>query len=346
MPAVKDYYDLLGVSRGASEKDIRQAYRKLARKYHPDVNPGDKSAEQRFKEIQEAYDVLNDKEKRQMYDRFGANWKNAGRGAPSGAGRSSRPQGGYRTTYPGGEGFEYDIDFETPGGRGAGGDIGSIFERLFGRGSGAGTASSRRASRGQDLEQPVEITLEEAYQGTTRRLQLDASEPCPQCNGTGVYQSGPCMNCSGTGLIQHAKRLEVKIPAGVDTSSRVRVAGEGGYGTAGGARGDLYLVVTVRPHATYERKGDELHVEVPVPLTLAVLGGEVEVPTLKGKISLRIPPETQNGRTFRLAGRGMPRLKDGTFGDMFARVKVVLPTGLSERERELFEELRRLRHVA
>lgn len=342
MPAVKDYYEQLGVTRGASEKDIRQAYRKLARKYHPDVNPGDKSAEQRFKEIQEAYDVLNDKEKRQLYDRFGANWKNAGRGAPSGTGRTSRPRGTYRTTYPG-EGFDFDVDFETPGGRGAGGDLGSIFDRLFGRGAGTGT---RRASRGQDLEQPVEITLEEAYQGTARRIQLEASEPCPQCDGTGVHQSGPCMNCAGTGAIQRAKRIEVKIPAGVDTSSRVRVAGEGGYGIAGGARGDLYLVVTVRPHATYERKGDDLNSEVAVPLVVAMLGGEVEVPTLKGKISLRIPPETQNGRTFRLAGRGMPRLKDGTFGDMYARARVVLPTNLTPRERELFEELGRLRPVA
>ncbi len=333
MPAVKDFYDILGVTRSANEKEIRQAYRKLARKYHPDVNPGDKSAEARFKEISEAYEVLSDKEKRSQYDRFGANWKQAGQQPPGGYSGSSRRPGG-QTTYT-------DFDFGEayqPGGDGGVGDLGGIFERLFGRGSNQGP--SRRARKGQDLEQSVEITLEEAYSGTTRIVQLRAEEVCQQCEGTGVHKGGPCLTCSGRGSIDHSKRLEVKIPAGVETGSRVRVAGEGGYGSNGGVRGDMFLVVKVKPSEQYERKGNDLYRDVSVPLTTAVLGGEVEVNTLKGKVSLRIPSETPNGKVFRLKGRGMPALKGSGTGDLFARVSVALPTGLSEKERKLFEQLR------
>lgn len=336
MPAVKDYYEVLGVPRTASEKDIRQAYRRLARKYHPDVNPGNKAMEEKFKELQEAYDVLSDKEKRQLYDRFGQNWKYAGKAPPSGPG----PTGGYRRP-PMTEEFEYDLFGQGAPGE-AQADIGSIFERLFGR----GTTTTRRPRRGQDLEQPTEVTLEEAYHGTTRLVQLEATDPCLTCGGTGVVNRGPCPTCGGLGTVRHSKRLEVKVPPGVADGSRVRVAGEGGAGVGGGPRGDLYLVIKVQPHPLYERKGDDLFSELSVPLTVAVLGGEVEVPTLKGKVSLRIPPETQNGRVFRLAGRGMPRLQGGGFGDLYAKVRVVLPTSLTPREREIFEELRRLRPVA
>ncbi len=336
MPAVRDYYEVLGVARNASDKEIRQAYRRLARKYHPDVNPGDKTAEQKFKEVQEAYDVLSDKEKREQYDRFGHAWKYAGRTA-SGQSTQGRPGGTRQAPFA-----DFDFGDLRTGPGDAFGDLGSIFERLFGR----GTTTTRRARRGEDLEQPVEITLEEAYHGTSRVIQVETAEPCAQCDGTGVAQRGPCPACEGLGSVRRSKRLEVKIPAGVDQGSRVRVAGEGGPGLGGGARGDLYLTVSVRPHALYERKGDDLYSEIAVPLTLAVLGGEVEVPTLKGKVSLRIPPETQNGRIFRLGGRGMPHLKGDGFGDLYVKVKVVLPTGLTPRERELFEELRRLRPVA
>ncbi|MHB1007346.1 MAG: DnaJ C-terminal domain-containing protein [Chloroflexota bacterium] len=339
MPAVKDYYEVLGVPRGASEKEIRQAYRRLARKHHPDVNPGDKSAGQRFKEIQEAYDVLNDKEKRQQYDRYGSNWRYAAAGRQGGA--PGQRQSGYRPPRTGANDYDFDVDLGGAGRDGAG-DLGGIFDRLFGR----GTTSSRRARRGQDLEQPIEVSLEEAYQGTARLIQIDVSEPCLQCGATGVTQNGPCKACNGSGAIQHQKRLEVKIPAGVETGSKVRVAGEGDFGTGGGARGDLFLSITVRPHAVYERKGDDLYSELAVPLTLAVLGGEVEVPTLKGKVSLRIPPETQNGRVFRLAGRGMPHLKGAGTGDQFAKIKVVLPTSLTPQERDLFEQLHKMRPVS
>lgn len=339
MPAVRDYYEVLGVPRHASEKEIRQAYRRLARKYHPDVNPGDKSAEAKFKEVQEAYDVLVDKEKREQYDRFGHNWRYASRGASGGGGAGQA--GGFRT--PNAEGYDFDFGF----GRGTAGDgfgdLGSIFDRFFGRGAGT---TSRRARRGQDLEQPVEITLEEAFHGTTRVVQVETAEPCVQCGGSGLAQRDACPSCGGLGSTRRTRRLEVKIPPGVDQGSRVRVSGEGAAGSGGGPRGDLYLVVSVRPHPLYERKGDDLYTEIGVPLTAAVLGGEVEVPTLKGKVSLRIPPETQSGRVFRLAGRGMPRLKGEGSGDLFAKVKIIIPTGLTPREKELFEELRRLRTVA
>lgn len=337
MPAVKDYYEVLGVSRTSTDKEIRQAYRRLARKYHPDVNPGDKAAEAKFKEIQEAYDVLGDKEKREKYDRYGHNWRYADRpGASPGGPSAGRSQpGGFRPPFM----DDFDFDFGQAGGTQT--DLGSIFERLFGRGQ-----SARRPRRGQDLEHPTEVTLEEAYHGTTRVIQLETADTCPTCRGSGIAQNATCPTCGGLGSVPKTRRLEVKIPPGVSDGSRVRIAGEGGPGQNGGQRGDLYLVVSVRPHSFYERKGDDLYAEVAVPLTVAVLGGEVEVPTLKGKVSLRIPPETQNGRTFRLSGRGMPHLKGQGFGDMYVKVKITLPTGLSARERELFEELRRIRPVA
>ncbi|MHB1413824.1 MAG: DnaJ C-terminal domain-containing protein [Chloroflexota bacterium] len=337
MPAVKDYYETLGITRKATEKEIRQAYRKLARKYHPDVNPGNKSAEAKFKEIQEAYDVLGDNEKRKKYDLYGRNWQTMGRGAPGGTSQ----QRGYGSYQTGG----FDFDFGNGGVNT--GDLGGIFDKIFGRGGGRTTTStSRRARKGQDVDQPVEISLEEAYQGAMRVIQMEVGEPCTECKGTGIQGSTPCPACGGLGITHRTRRLEVKIPAGVNEGSRVRIAGEGGAGMGGGPRGDMYLVVSVRPHPTYERKGDDLYMDLAVPLTTAVLGGEAEVPTLKGKVVLRIPAETQNGRLFRLGGRGMPRLQGGGHGDLYARVKAILPTGLSDKERDLFKELERLRTVA
>jgi len=295
----KDYYSILGVNRNASEREIKQAYRRLARKYHPDVNPGDKSAEAKFKEMNAAYEVLSDKEKRQKYDQFGDQWQYAEQFAK--AGWQQTPfwdfsQGSGSTTIHFGQG-----------------DLDSIFDDLL-RGFGARTTRQRvRPRRGQDIEHPVEVTLEEAYHGTKRIISLESD-----------------------------KRLEVKIPPGVKDGSRVRVAGKGmpGYG---GARGDLYLVISVKPHPLFERKGDNLYVEVAVPLTVAVLGGEVQVPTLKGKLALKIPPETQNGHAFRLAGQGMPHLGNSSRGNLVARMKVVLPTNLSSQEKELFKQLSQLR---
>jgi len=289
--AVKDYYKILGVDRKASERELKQAYRKLARQYHPDVNPGDKSAEERFKQINEAYEVLSDKENRQKYDKYGEQWQHAEQFEKArqqqAPGWDFSQQGGRRVYY--GEG-----------------DFGSLFEDLMG-----GFRFDRgqaQPGRPQSQEHPVEVTLEEAYRGTTRTLSF-----------------------------ADGKRLEVKVPAGVRTGSRVRLAGKGARG------GDLYLIVTVKPHPTFERRGDDLYVGVSVPLAVAMLGGEVKVPTLKGKVALKVPPETQNGRTFRLAGQGMPHLGKSSRGDLMARVRVVLPDKLSAEEKELFKKLGELR---
>jgi len=332
--AEKDYYNILGVSRNASEKEIKQAFRRLARKYHPDVNPGDKSAEERFKQISEAYEVLSDKDKRKKYDQFGNQWQYADQFAKAG-GRGTPFQ---------------DFDFGDLFGGGArtysfsGGGLDSLFDEML-RGGRAGTYTRRTQSRrGRDIEHPVEVTLEEAFTGTSRILSLQSEEPCSTCHGTGQIQNIPCSVCRGLGAVPQMKRLETKIPPGVKTGSRVRIAGKGGQGY-GGARGDLYLMITVKPHQLFERQGDDLHVNVDVPLTTAVLGGEVKVPTLRGRLELKIPPETQNGRVFRLAGQGMPHLRKTSRGDLKARVNLVLPTNLSQEEKELFKKLNQLRAV-
>ena len=326
--AGKDYYSILGVKRDASEQEIKRAYRRLARKHHPDVNPGDKSAEARFKEINEAYEVLSDKEKRQKYDQFGDRWQYADQFAKA---------GGQRTPFWGfSQGGAQTFHFEE-------GDLDSLFGDLL-QGSRPGTYSRRgRPRHGRDMEYPVEVTLEEAYQGTSRTLSLETEEPCPGCGGTGRIQNMPCSACRGSGMAPRLKRLEVKIPPGVKDGSRVRIAGKGEPGYARAKAGDLYLVTSIKPHRLFERKGDDLHVEVAVPLTVALLGGEVQVPTPKGKLALTIPPETQNGRAFRLTGQGIPHLGNSSQGDLLARVKVVLPTKLSKEEKKLFEQLGQLR---
>ncbi|MGB8706585.1 MAG: J domain-containing protein [Dehalococcoidia bacterium] len=324
--ATKDYYAILGVSRSATEKEIKQAYRRLARKYHPDVNPGDKSAETRFKEINEAHEVLSDPEKRKKYDRFGDQWQYAEQFAKAGQGaQSDFGKGGAYTTF----------DFGDLG------DLGDIFSGAF-QGFGTGSGPARRAARPRSIEHPVDVTLEEAYQGTKRVIQLQAEEPCTTCGGTGRVGRARCSTCGGSGRLLKPKRLEVKIPAGVGDGSKVRIAGQGSQGY-GGSKGDLYLVVRVLPHQFFERKGDDLHTEVAIPLVTAMLGGEVAVPTLKGKVALKVPTETQNGKVFRLAGQGMPHLNDSSRGDLFAKVKVLLPTRLTPQERQLFEQLRNYR---
>jgi molecular chaperone DnaJ len=325
--AGKDYYQILGVNRNASEKEIKQAFRRLARKYHPDLNSGDKAAEAKFKEINAAYEVLSNPEKRKKYNQFGEQWEYADQFAKSGGQERVRWDFG-----KGGTTFEY-------------GDLsgfGDILSSLFGD-SGTGSRMRRGPRRGQDIESPVEVTLEEAYQGSTRMMQLQTGEPCTACGGTGRVGNRVCTICNGAGGKITPKRLEVKIPAGVRDGSRIRIAGEGGSGLAGGSKGDLYLVVKVLPHKLFERKGDDLYTEVSVPLATAILGGEVRLPTLKGNLSLKIPPETQNGKVFRLAGKGMPQLGNSKHGNMFAKVKVILPTNLTEEEKKLFERLRSLR---
>jgi len=301
--AGKDYYKILGSNRSATDKDIKQAYRKLARKHHPDVNPGDKSAEARFKEINSAYDVLSDPEKRKKYDKYGDQWQHADQfeaqhGTPFGG------SGGF-PGFKAGPGATYEyVDLSDMG------DLGD----LFGFASGFGTKTkTRRPRRGQDIEYTTEVILEDAYGGSTRVV---------------------------TDMTGH--RLEVKIPPGVNNGSRIKVAGKGEPGIGGGPSGDLYLVVSVKPHRTFQRRDSNLSVEVSVPLIDAVLGGEVEVSSLKGKLSLKIPPETQNGKVFRLAGQGMPKIGSDKKGDLLAKVNVVVPQKLTERERELFQQLKEI----
>jgi curved DNA-binding protein len=298
--AKRDYYQVLGVGRTASDKEIRNAYRKLARQHHPDLNPNNKSAELKFKEIGEAYDVLSDPDKRKKYDRYGHDWQRVEAAEKAGAGVDF---GSYRTSRGG-----PSVDF----GQGMGSDsFGDLFEQLFG-----GARGSRNGpARGQDIEYSAPISLEEAFSGTLRTIQLQ--QPGGQ-----------------------AQRLEVKIPAGVTDGSRVRVAGKGSPGRNGGSPGDLFVVTTIAPHPRFRREGDDLSTTIDVPLHQAVLGGEVFVPTPKGtRLALRLPPETQNGQRFRLAGQGMPRLGSNSRGDLYAEVKVQLPTRLTPRERELFAEL-------
>jgi molecular chaperone DnaJ len=348
---VKDYYATLGVKREATDKEIRSAYRKLARKHHPDVNPNNKEAEAKFKEINEAYEVLSDADKRKKYDKFGADWEQYERmgGAPgdfdfgrytAGGGRSRV----YTGAAPGNEAFS-DF-FETLFGGmgrdgGMGGRAGGIGADPFG---GTGGYGRRVARRGEDFEHPIEVTLEEAFNGTQRRLQMQVEDPCPTCKGTGMQNNRPCPTCGGSGTVPRMKTLEVSIPAGVHSGSRVRVRGEGGPGSEGQPRGDLLLNVTVLPDPRFDRKGDDLQVTVHAPLYTMVLGGEVRVPTPKGThLAMTIPAGTQNGRTFRLKGQGMPQLgKAQQRGDLLVKAEVQLPRELSDEERQLFEQLKRI----
>jgi DnaJ-class molecular chaperone len=320
----KDYYKTLGVSKTASEKELKAAYRKLARKYHPDVNPGDKSSEAKFKELNEAYEVLGDPEKRKKYDELGANWRlyeqaqQAGYGAggpsaggsPFGGGFSGGAwnvggPGGYRTMTP--EEME-----EMFGGAGES-PFSDFFKTFFG--GDFARESRARSSAGRDLEHEIELSLEEAFSGTMRRLT--------------IQQDG------------QARTVDVRIPAGVKTGSRVRAAGGGEAGSRGGVAGDLYLRVKLRPHPVFEVRGHDLYAKVPVPLTTAVLGGEAQVPTLTGSVRLRIPELTQQGQVFRLKGHGMPTVgKPKERGDLYATADIVLPQRLSEQQKKLFEQLR------
>jgi curved DNA-binding protein len=325
----KDYYATLGVPKTATEKEIKQAFRKLARKFHPDVNPGDKTAEAKFKDINEAYEVVGDPEKRKKYDELGANWKmyeQAQRGGGGAAGfdpsqwnvhfggGGAGSQGGYRTMTP--EEMQELFGNEDPF---------SDFSRTFFSGGGdpgaprgaRGTRGSRNR-KGRDVEHAIELSLDDAYRGATRRLALK-------------YDG-------------HARTVDVRIPPGVGDGSRVRVSGEGEHGSGGAAAGDLYLRIHVSPDSRFERKGQDLHAKVRVPVTTAVLGGEAEVPNLGGKpLRLKIPAGTQNGQVFRLKGHGMPLVgKSDEYGDLYATVEAELPRKLTPEERTHYEALARL----
>jgi molecular chaperone DnaJ len=331
--AEKNYYDRLGIKKDATEKEIKGAYRRLARKYHPDVNPGDKSAEDKFKQINEAYEVLSDKDKRKKYDQYGDQWQYADQFAQ--AGGQPGGQARYWQYSPGG-GTHYEFS-------GNAGDMDSIFAELFGSSRSRTGYRRTQPKRGQDLESPVKVTLEEAYSGTKRMISLQDEDPCPTCQGTGQIQNVLCGTCRGAGVVPRIRRLEVTIPPGVNNGSKVRIAGKGHPGYQGGPNGDLFLKISVMSHSLLERQGDNLSVNVNVPVTVAVLGGEVQVPTLKSKLALKIPPVTQNGRVFRLTGQGMPHLGSTARGDLLAKINVVLPTNLSEKEKDLFKKLSELR---
>ena len=339
----KDYYRTLGVDKHADEKAIKSAYRKLARKHHPDVSKG-AGATDKFKEINEAYEVLSDPDKRRRYDSLGPDWQRY-------AQQPGQPGGGF----PGGVHVEYgnaeDLGgfsdffrtiFGDLGARARGGRPGPRqtvdfegFEDLLGRRGG-------RARRGgEDVQAGVDISLEEAYNGARKSLALELDEPCPACHGAGNVDGKPCPTCHGSGWSRARRQLEVKIPAGVRTGQRVRVTGEGAGGA--GARGDLYLVVNVSPHPLYERKGDDLQLDLPITAPEAALGAAIEVPTLRGRVSMKIPPGTSSGRTFRLPGYGMPRVKGGGAGDQLLRTKIVVPTSLTTEEHELYAKLKDLR---
>jgi len=348
MAAVKDLYDVLGVKKGASPDELKKAYRKLARQYHPDRNPGDESAEERFKEVQAAYDVLSDPEKRKQYDTVGNRMFTGGNGA-----------GGF------------NVDFGDLG------DLGDILGGLFGRG---GRASSRgrraRGEKGRDVEVAVNVSFEDSLRGLETRIpvQLEIpcetchgtgaepgtapilcpecrgrgvvaedqgifalSQPCPRCGGDGTVVEKPCRTCGGSGRQVHTKRYAVKIPAGVKDGTRIKLKGKGEAGRNGGPAGDLHVVTRVTPSPLYERKGSDLVLEVPVTFAEAALGAEVEIPTPDGRISLKIPAGSHDGRMLRVRGRGAPHLKGSGRGDLLARVRVNVPKKLTKAEREALE---------
>ena len=334
----KDYYEVLGIKRDASQDQIKQAYRKLARKFHPDLNPGDKSAEEKFKGLQEAYDVLSDPENRKLYDQYGDNWRavKSGAGAPPPGWEET--QRSTRGAGPGAGGFDFG-DFDFSDFRSAGGAGGfDIFEEMFG---GSGRGRGRRSGRGRDVEAELELSIEEAHRGVRRTIQMEVAETCPTCGGSGLKDGKPCETCGGAGQVLKPKRIEVNIPTGVRDGSTVRLAGQGGTGSNGSEPGDLYLHIRLRPHPVFTVKGDDLEVELPITPWEAVLGAKVAAPTIDGKVELTIPPGAKSGQRLRLRGQGLNKRKGGR-GDEFVRLKIVVPKQVSAEERHLYEELKRI----
>ena len=362
--AKRDYYEILGVERNVTADDLKKAYRKLAVKYHPDKNPGDASAEESFKELGEAYDVLSDADKRSAYDRFGhAAFAQGGGGGRSAAGHDP-----------------FDIFREVFGGGGGGGGqgMGGIFEQFFGGGGRTGGGERESKQRGSDLRYDMQITLEEAATGVEKEIEVtkleactgckgsgaesgskvvgcqtcggrgqvissrgffQVSQTCPRCRGTGQTVERPCGKCRGEGRSEHTGRIKFKIPAGVDDGSKMRLAGNGEAGIRGGPRGDLYVVIHVKEHTLFERDGDNLFCEVPVHYSTATLGGDITIPTLDGGMSLKVPAGTQSGSVFKVRGKGMPSVNNSNNrGDILARLVIAVPQKLSPEQRRKLEE--------
>jgi len=366
--AKEDFYKILGVKRDAKPDEIKKAYRRLARKYHPDVNPGDKAAEERFKQMSEAFDVLSDPKKRKVYDRFGQYSENlANAAADAGAG----------SAYTRGTPFDFSgFDWGTTStSGGAGGSFRDIFADLFG-GKTEREPPRPQPQRGADIEMPLSLSFEEAINGLTTSITVNRSEQCSRCHGAGdtggsvvtcatckgtgqVQRSGgrlrfsqecpdcsgsgkrrpPCSLCKGKGTLPKTENVKVRIPAGVDTGSRVRIPGKGEGGRLGAPAGDLYIITNVGRHQYFTRKGDNIYVTVPITVPEAALGAKIEVPTVTGKAQLRIAPGTQSGQKFRLRGRGAPSLRDANVhGDQFVEVQVTLPKVISEETKELLRK--------
>jgi len=377
----KDYYAALGVDRNAKPEQIRKAYRRLARKYHPDVNPGNKAAEEKFKELSAAYEILSDEKKRKIYDQYGFYSDNipAGGYGPS----AGAPYGPQHAGRAGPEGFDFSgFDFsqsggeEEPQGGGGFGGFRDIFSQIFSRGGGR---VREEPEKGSDIEHRMHLGFWDAIRGTQVRFSAARNETCPTCKGTGSASgktvtcttcggtgkserqfgtmrfSGPCPDCGGTGkrkqpcpactgsgTVRRPETFDVRIPPGVDTGSRVRVPGKGNSGVNGGPAGDLYIVTDVEPHPVFERKGDNIYVKVPVTVTEAALGAKVEVPTIDGVSTIKIPPGTQSGQKLRLREKGAPSLRGNVRGDEFVEVQVVVPKVADERTKEILRELARL----
>ena len=369
MAEKRDYYEVLGLQKGASDDEIKKAFRKMAMKYHPDRNPDNKEAEERFKEVNEAYAVLSDPDKKSKYDRFGHAGVDPNAGFGGGAGG-----------FDGFGGFDFSDIFDMfggGGGFGGGADFSDIFGDVFGDIFGGGRGR-QRASRGADLRYNMDLTLEEAVRGVTKEIRIPTLEECdvchgsgakagtqpqtcptchgsgqvqmrqgffavqqtcPHCQGRGTLIKDPCNKCHGHGRVEKSKTLSVKIPAGVDTGDRIRLAGEGEAGEHGAPAGDLYVQVQVKQHPIFEREGNNLYCEVPINFAMAALGGEIEVPTLDGRVKLKIPGETQTGKLFRMRGKGVKSVRGGAQGDLLCRVVVETPVGLNDKQKQLLKDL-------
>jgi DnaJ-class molecular chaperone len=321
-----DYYEALGVQRAATTDEIKKAYRKLARKYHPDVNPNDKSAEEKFKEISEAYEVLSDPEKRKRYDQLGANWK---------AGADFTPPPGWAPWE--GVRIEYGDIGDIFGAGGAEG-FSDFFETLFGARRG-GPRGVPFAMRGRDAEAEMEITLEDAHRGATKVITIQATTPCPTCNGSGAVGNKPCPTCRGAGAVRRPKTLDVNIPAGVRNGSVIRLAGQGEAGMGAAPAGDLLLRLRLKPHRLFSINPEgDVQIDLPVAPWETALGARVNVPTLDGSVEMSIPAGAQGGQRLRLRGQGLNR-RGGGRGDEYVRLKIVIPPKPTEKEKELFEQL-------